>query len=80
MCDPLLRVDNENDLIRFVDGDMRLLANRLLKQFFRFGNKTAGVDQRKRLSAPLCGCIMTVARHSWLVVHDGILRADNAIK
>ena len=42
-----LHIDHENDDIRRIDGNLRLLAHLTQEDIIRFGLDSAGINQRK---------------------------------
>src|SRR5258708_33386204 len=78
--DPGLPVDNEQKQRGLVDGHMSLPQNLLRDERLIVGDDAAGVDNLKRVAAPIRFAIDTIAGDARLVGHDGASRAGEAIE
>ena len=64
-------VDDEDDDIGLVDGQVHLLADFFFKDVVRPYHITARVDDGEFLSIPVALAVVPVARHTARLFHDG---------
>ena len=76
---PFLRVDDEEDEIRFVDRAPSLLR-------YAFGDRrgiddvdAAGINEDEALAVPLADDLLAVSRHARGLVHDGLTAGGKTV-
>ena len=70
-----LRVDDEEDEVRLLDGRARLLGDRARHRRLIRDVHAAGVDQEEALAVPVADELLAVARDARRLVHDRAARA-----
>ena len=75
-----LHIRQENDDVRVLNGDLRLLAHERQDLIVRARFDTAGVHQTEFAAAPLALAIDAVARDARRILDDGEPLADELIK
>ena len=75
-----LHIRQENDDVRVLNGDLRLLAHERQDLIVRARFDTAGVHQTEFAAAPLALAVDAVARDARRILDDGEPLADELIK
>ena len=75
-----LHIRQENDDVRVLNGDLRLLAHERQDLIVRARFDTAGVHQTEFATAPLALAVDAVARDARRILDDGEPLADELIK
>ena len=80
----VLHVDDQNDDVGRLEGQVHLLHRRLdddvIRLFAAQQTDAAGVHQRERTAMPFGLGADAIARHSRLIMNDGNAPADNAVE
>ncbi len=77
---PGIDVHHKNDDITFIQSQLHLIPDGLLKNILRTDHISAGIYQGEKLSVPFRKSVMPVTGDTGLIVHDGFAGSDQTVE